>query len=235
MQIPAGTFLDKENQTRRCPCIVLLDTSGSMSGEPISKLNAALPLIKGAIDNDNTARNAVELAVVTFGGHAQVVQDWTDIEHLAIPSLAAGGGTPLGAALLMAMDMIESRRAVYKHSAIPCYVPWVFILTDGAPDRDDQLNAAISRAQQLQQVVPPSKAPKLIVFACSTDTSPEAMGLLKSVTQRTFELAGMAFQEVFVWLAASLSKSARATPGQPMAVAPLPGQMNLSQATTITP
>ena len=234
MQIPAGTFLDKENQTRRCPCVLLLDTSSSMANAPIESLNAALPQFKEAILGDNTARNAVELAVVTFGGSPRVIQDWTDIDHLALPSLVASGGTPLGPALQLAMDMIDARRQLHKQTSIQSYVPWIFILTDGAPDEGEELNAAISRVQQLQQTTPPAQSPKLIVYACSTDSSAQAMGRLKAVTGRTYELKGLAYREVFLWLSASLKIASRATPGAPTTLPPTGTQMTLSQARTIT-
>lgn len=235
MQIPAGTFLDKENQTRRCPCVLLLDTSGSMAGEPIRALNLALPQFRQAIADDSTARNSIELAIITFGGVPQVAQDWTDIDHLTLPVLGSSGGTPLGPALQMGLDMIEARRQFYKQNAVGSYVPWVFILTDGAPDEGPELTAAVSRAQQLQQVGSGGRSPRVIVYACSTNTDPKVMGRLKSITERTYALSGMAFREVFLWLSASLRTISKATLGTPTVLPAEPSQMTLSQAKVITP
>jgi uncharacterized protein YegL len=242
LEIPAGTFLDKENQARRCPCVLLLDTSGSMSqdpqggaGRPIDLVNQALPGFRQAILDDSTARDSVELAVITFGGSPKAIQDWTDVEHLVFPTLTPNGNTPLGPAIQMALDMIESRRALYRQSGIASFVPWLFILTDGAPDEGVELTAAIGRAKELQQVAPGSKSPKLIVYACSTDTRPEVMSRLSDVTSRAYKLEGMAYREVFLWLSASLTTVSKAAPGTPTVLPETPKQMTLTEARTITP
>src|SRR5580700_10758715 len=150
LRIPDGTFLDKENQARRCPCVLLLDTSASMSsgstpalGRPIDLLNSALPTFRKELMDDPTAKQSVELAVITFGGTPTVIQDWTDAEHLATPELRPNGSTPLGPAIQMALDMIDARRALHRQNAIASFVPWLFILTDGQPDPGAELSEAI--------------------------------------------------------------------------------------------
>jgi uncharacterized protein YegL len=54
-QVPFGGAEFAENPEPRCPCILLLDTSGSMKGEPMAQLNDALALKR------------VEVALITFG------------------------------------------------------------------------------------------------------------------------------------------------------------------------
>ena len=49
LEIPAGTFLDKENQARRCPCVLLLDTSGSMSQDPQGGAGRPIDLVNTSI------------------------------------------------------------------------------------------------------------------------------------------------------------------------------------------
>jgi len=45
-QIPFGADDFAENPEPRCPCVLLLDVSGSMNGKPISELNAGLTTFK---------------------------------------------------------------------------------------------------------------------------------------------------------------------------------------------
>jgi uncharacterized protein YegL len=145
------------------------------------------------------------------------------------------GNTPLGPAMQMALDMVESRRALHRQNGIASYVPWLFILTDGAPDEGAELTAAVERAKKLQQVAPGSKSPKLIVYACCTDTRAEVMSRLNDVTSRAYKLEGMAYREVFLWLSASLTVVSKAAPGTPMVLPETPKQMTLTEARTITP
>ena len=41
-QQPLGAVTFAENPEPRCPCLLLLDTSGSMAGKPIAELNAGI-------------------------------------------------------------------------------------------------------------------------------------------------------------------------------------------------
>src|SRR5699024_706276 len=53
-----------ENPEQRCPVILLLDTSYSMSGAPISELNEGLATLRQELMNDPMAAKRVELAMV---------------------------------------------------------------------------------------------------------------------------------------------------------------------------
>ena len=45
-QVPFGAAEFADNPEPRCPCLLLLDTSGSMAGAPIAELNAGLVTFK---------------------------------------------------------------------------------------------------------------------------------------------------------------------------------------------
>ena len=55
-----------ENPEARCPCVLLLDTSGSMQGTPIDALNEGLYALKEDLMKNSLASRRVEVAVVTF-------------------------------------------------------------------------------------------------------------------------------------------------------------------------
>src|SRR5262249_54094019 len=61
----AAEFAD--NPEPRCPCLLLLDNSGSMAGRPISELNAGLTLFKDELVGDALAAKRVEVGIVSFG------------------------------------------------------------------------------------------------------------------------------------------------------------------------
>ena len=56
-----------DNPEPRCPVVLVLDTSGSMKGEPILQLNSALRDFSAALKKDSLASLRVELAIITFG------------------------------------------------------------------------------------------------------------------------------------------------------------------------
>jgi uncharacterized protein YegL len=56
------------NPEPRCACLLLLDTSGSMQGQPIAELNAGLVTLKDELMADSKAAQCVEIAVVLRTG-----------------------------------------------------------------------------------------------------------------------------------------------------------------------
>ena len=57
-----------DNPEPRCPCMLLLDTSASMEGEPIAALNKGLQTFRSELFEDSLAMKRVEIAVV-YPGH----------------------------------------------------------------------------------------------------------------------------------------------------------------------
>ena len=66
-QQPVGPVTFAENPEPRCPCLLLLDTSGSMAGQPITELNAGLRAFYEELQGDSLASKRVEVALVSFG------------------------------------------------------------------------------------------------------------------------------------------------------------------------
>ena len=80
-QIPFASPDLVANPEPRCPCLLLLDTSGSMSGRPIEELNQGLRVFKEELTSDDMAMQRVEVAVITFGQDEQhycLVRDFSD-------------------------------------------------------------------------------------------------------------------------------------------------------------
>src|SRR6185437_8634552 len=87
-QIQIGTESFATNPENRCLCVLVLDTSASMAGEPITQLNSGLVALKDELMADALAQKRVELSIVTFGP-VNELQSCVTAENFVPPALIA--------------------------------------------------------------------------------------------------------------------------------------------------
>jgi uncharacterized protein YegL len=184
------------NPDPRCACLLLLDTSGSMDGEPIRALNEGLRAFEGDIKEDALSRRRIEVAVMTFGGSVSKVRDFTPADKFDAPNLIAGGATPMGQAISEGIELVKDRKAVYRSSGVPYYQPWVFLITDGEPTDSWEAAARLVRAEMA--------ANALTFFAVAVGEANTQV--LSAITDRVLKLEGVKFRELFLWLSQSAKR-----------------------------
>jgi uncharacterized protein YegL len=192
------------NPDPRCACVLLLDTSGSMDGGPISALNQGLQAFQEDIQNDPLAKRRIELAIVTFGGSVRKEHDFVSAGNFVAPTLVAGGGTPMGEAIALGVQLVKDRKAEYKSNGVPYYQPWIFLITDGAPGDDWQSAATMIKAEM--------SAKALTCFAVGVEGA--NMDILSSITPRALKLDGLKFKELFLWISQSQKRVSASKPGE---------------------
>ena len=201
-----------ENPTPRVPVILCLDTSASMSGDPISELAKGVELFYEAIFDDEIARYSAEIAIVTFGyGGVQQPFDFGPVEREPRLEIQAGGHTPMGEAVCKALDILKARKQKYQDAGVDYFQPWLVLMTDGMPNDEniDYIYGAIRRISDLVRQKKLSVFPIGIGFEADMDTlgrfSPERSPL---------RLRELKFKEFFEWLSASVQRVSASTPGQ---------------------
>lgn len=203
-QVPFADLTFVDNPEPRCPCVLLLDVSGSMAGQPISQLNAGLKQFQEELARDALASKRVELAIVTFGP-VRVQQDFVSADMFQAPQLAPEADTPMGEAIHEALELIKLRKLQYQANGIAYYRPWVFLITDGAPT--DSWSSAAKAVHQAE------RAKSLAFFPVGVDGAD--FEILRQVSPRTpIKLRGLAFRELFQWLSNSLSGVSKSKVGE---------------------
>jgi len=186
-----------ENPEHRCPVVLLLDTSGSMSGEPINELNAGLAIFKQEVERDTTASLRVEVAIITFDSSVDILQDFVTIDKFYPPQLTASGMTAMGQGIELALNEVENRKAIYKSNGIQYYQPWVLLITDGGPSDSWQ-----SAAQRVRQAYADRKINFFAVGVQGADMN--ILGQIAPVNTPPLMLKGLQFEGLFRWLSQSV-------------------------------
>ena len=208
-----------DNLEPRCACLLMLDTSSSMEGPSIKQLNNGYEDLVESLQGDDLSSLRVELAVMTFGGTPNVVQDFKTVDQIDPGVFTASGGTPMGEAIAQGIAMIEERKKVYRDNGIPYFRPWVFLITDGEPTDKWKDAAAMVKKHEEEK--------GLIFFAVGVDKAD--MSVLKQISVREpRRLKQGQFEEMFLWLSRSLSAVANSEPEDKVGLLPADGWGTIS-------
>lgn len=199
------------NPMARIPVCLCLDTSGSMDGDPIRSLEAAVHQFYDEILGDEVARFSAEICIITFGGTVQCLQDFCGIDaQNHRPSFAANGGTPLGEAVKLAHQLLERRKDDYKKAGVDYYQPWLVLMTDGQPNGDSAI--LLDAMEQTASLI---NDKKLTIFPIGIGTGADMDVLAKLSPNRSpLHLKGLKFKEFFSWLSQSVARTSMSTPGE---------------------
>jgi uncharacterized protein YegL len=208
-----------QNPEPRCPCVLLLDTSGSMNargGAPLRALTEGLVAFREELLKDPLAGRRVEIAIVTFGGNVRIIQDFVTVDNFAVPLLQAGGLTPMGTAVLQGLDMVDARKKQYNVNGVSYYRPWIFLITDGAPEGepDDTFRRAAMRVRAQEN------AKGVAFFGVGVENADMAK-LQEICVRRPLKLSGLRFVDLFVWLSRSTQQVANSKVGDQVALPPV--------------
>ncbi|WP_029631597.1 vWA domain-containing protein [Zavarzinella formosa] len=231
-QLPFADVGLASNPEPRCPCVLLIDVSGSMAeivGEAgkslgytiqqdgqtyqavsggvtrIDKVNEGLRAYHADLNNDALAAQRVEVSVITFGSTVQTVTPFVTAHDFTPPTLVANGETPMGAAITQAIDALAERKRLYKQNGLHYYRPWIFFITDGQPT--DAWQAAAAKVREGE------KNKSFAFFAVGVEGA--NFDILKQISVREpLHLKGYSFREMFVWLSQSQRSVSHSNPGQ---------------------
>ena len=185
---------------RRLPVYLVLDCSGSMSGEPIQQVKNGVQMLVSALRQDPQALETAYLSVITFDSSSHEAVPLTDLPSFQPPNIAATGTTAMGEALSLVADC--ARRDVKKASATQKadWRPMVFLMTDGGPTDDFQKGLARFKQEKWGAVV-----------ACAVDSADVSVlqQIAGEAVVRLDTSDSNALAAFFKWVTASISTSSK--------------------------
>jgi uncharacterized protein YegL len=159
------------SESRRLPVYMVLDVSGSMSGEPIEAVRMGLKALLSDLQDNPQALETVWLSVITFGSSARQIVPLTEIGSFTEPKLDIEGSTNLGDALKLLKSCIDKEVRKNTPTQKGDWKPLIFIMTDGLPDGGWE-----TPAQELKKAKPGN------IIACAAGPAAEDK-VLKQVTE----------------------------------------------------
>jgi uncharacterized protein YegL len=191
----------------RVACVLALDNSSSMHGDPIAQVNAGVAEFVRFLKSDRLSAADIEVAVVTVGGEAKAAVPFTPAAEFDPPVLTAGGGTPLGHGLALGLQLLHERQQVYRQHDLDTHAPFLLLLTDGA----ETVSPAAFR--QAGSVIKALQQRSLIRFYPVGVDGADMAALADLTTGEPYRLRGLNFQALFAWLGRSLRSVSRSQPG----------------------
>jgi len=125
---------------RRLPVYFLLDTSGSMNGEPIQALNNAMSGMINTLRSDAQASETLWISIITFDRDVNEIAPLTELPSFQLPEIVCpkSGPTFTGKALEMLYHKVNKEVRKGTPTQKGDWRPLLFIFTDGEPS-DAQL------------------------------------------------------------------------------------------------
>lgn len=185
--------------TRRLPVYILLDTSGSMRGEPIHSVNVGMQALVSTLRQDPYALETVHLSVITFDTEARELFPLTPLDQVRIPEITvpASGATFLGAALEMLVQRVDRDVIRSSQDQKGDWRPLVLVMTDGSP----------SDLQRYREITPHVKSRNfgnVVACAAGPKAKPE---ILKELTANVIMLDttdSATFSQFFKWVSGTI-------------------------------
>ncbi|EOA58483.1 hypothetical protein HMPREF1214_02055 [Bacteroides sp. HPS0048] len=208
---------------RKLPVYLLIDTSGSMKGEPIESVKVGIESMLSALRNDPYALETVSISIITYDKDVNQLIPLTPIDDLQMPEITTpeSGPTHMGAALEMLCDKVDKEVNKGTSKQKGDWMPLLFLMTDGKP----------SDIQAYNNVIPKVKNSHFATIVCCAAGPKAKTDELKLLTDKVYQidtLDSASLMKFFEWVSGIIgegNKSMGAT--EELILPPPPDEVNV--------
>lgn len=208
---------------RRLPVYLLIDTSGSMKGEPIESVKVGLEAMLSTLRMDPYALDTVSISIITYDREVKQVLPLTPIDQIQMPEITTpdSGPTHMGKALEMLCEKVDFEVQKGTKEQKGDWMPILFLMTDGKP----------SDLQTYYEIIPKIKSryfTNIVACAAGPRAKTEPLTLLTDKVFQIDTLDSSVFMKFFKWVSGIIEeggKSMGATDN--IALPPPPAEVNV--------
>lgn len=208
---------------RRLLAYFLLDTSGSMRGEPIQALNNGFNGLVNMLRTDPQAMDSLHISVITFDKEVQNIVPLTDLASFQPIEIQCpdSGPTHTGQALEMVCNLVNRELIKGTTERKGDWKPLLFIFTDGKP----------SDLQKYREFIPKVKALDFgVIVGCAAGPKAE-VSFLQELTDNVVKLDttdANTLTTFFKWVSSSIEMGSKSQgTGESMTLPPPPSELNI--------
>lgn len=208
---------------RRLPVYLLIDTSGSMKGEPIESVKVGLESMLSGLRSDPFALESVAISIITYDREVKQILPLTPLDELQLPELTTpeSGPTHTGQALKLLCEKVDREVRLSTPDRKGDWMPLLFLMTDGKP----------SDIQLYREMIPEVRKRHFAgVIACAAGMSAKTEPL-KELTDEVYSLDTVdstAFKKFFKWVSDSIGIGNRSIgAAEDLVLPPPPAEVNV--------
>lgn len=186
---------------RRLPVYFLLDTSGSMFGEPIQALNNALSGMVSTLRADPQAMDSLWISMITFDREVNELVPLTELQQFQLPEITCpkSGPTLTGKALELLVNLIPTQLRKGTPDQKGDWRPLLFIFTDGKP----------SDTMKFQEMIPKVRGINFgIIVGCAAGQKSDEKSL-KGLADHVLHLEttdSTSLKQFFTWVSEAIDQ-----------------------------
>lgn len=189
---------------RRLPVYILIDTSGSMKGEPIESVKVGLTDMVATLRQNPYALETVWISIITYDRDVKQILPLTELESLQLPDITTpdSGPTHMGMALELLCQKYDAEVHHGTQEQKGDWMPLLFIMTDGKP----------ADIQKYEQMIPEVKARHFgNIIACAAGPKARTEPLLKLTDNVCIleTMDGTAFKKLFLWVSDTIEQGGK--------------------------
>lgn len=208
---------------RRLPVYILIDTSGSMKGEPIESVKVGLEAMVSSLRQDPFALESACISIITYDRDVKCLVPLTPLEDLQLPEITTpeSGPTHTGAALKMLCEQVDKEVHLSTKEQKGDWMPLLFLMTDGKP-------ADIQLYNQIIPEVKKRKFANIVACAAGMRARTEPLKLLTDNVYTLDTLDSATFKQFFKWVTGVINEGSKSVSStDDMTLPPPPEEVNL--------